>query len=306
MVNSKRQQPRGEILDPRKFSFTHAYGYEKIPDMLKLESFPDEARTRVWNVLYRYIERDREYGVSSWWLSDDWEEISKDLHADYDGLSLDKWTGKFSSNCENLQYKIRHEPFNRVFDLILYVMRHPKCPNGLVEDMQRAFRNARLAYVLTDDPPTIVPATTEEEGEAIVESYKTLIQAGLNASVAHLRQASECVNRGDWAGSVRESINAVESVARQLDPDGAGTLSPALASIEQQGRLHPALKIAFDKLYGYTSNEQGIRHALLDRATAAVGLDEAVFMLGACASFASYLARKHAAQSSSSAGSTAG
>ena len=66
-------------------------------------------------------------------------------------------------------------------------------------------------------------------------------------------------------------------------------------SIERQGTLHVTLKKAFSKLYGYTSSQQGIRHALLDREISDVGLDEAVFMLGACASFASYLWRKHVA-----------
>ena len=84
-------------------------------------------------------------------------------------------------------------------------------------------------------------------------------------------------------------------MARQLDPEAAQTLGPALKSIERRGALHPALKKAFDALYGYTNNEQGIRHALLDQTDTKVGLDEAVFMLGACASFASYLWRKHVA-----------
>ena len=86
----------------------------------------------------------------------------------------------------------------------------------------------------------------------------------------------------------------VESVARMLAP-GAKTLKPALASAKERGGLHPALKDGFNKLYGYTSNEQGVRHPLLDNDKAQVGMDEAVFMLGACASFASYLWRKHAA-----------
>ena len=85
-------------------------------------------------------------------------------------------------------------------------------------------------------------------------------------------------------------------MARKLvDPEAAQTLGPALKSIERRGALHPALKKAFDTLYGYTNNEQGIRHALLDQTDTKVGLDEAVFMLGACASFASYLWRKHVA-----------
>ena len=56
---------------------------------------------------------------------------------------------------------------------------------------------------------------------------------------------------------------------------------------------HSALKQAFDRLYGYTNTEQGIRHALLDKGAADVGLNEAIFMFGACASFAAYLTEKH-------------
>ena len=79
-----------------------------------------------------------------------------------------------------------------------------------------------------------------------------------------------------------------------IDPKASKTLGPALNSLEKAGLLkHQSLKAAFEKLYGYTSNEQGIRHALLDQDSPDVGLDEAVFMFGACASFAAYLAKKH-------------
>ena len=84
-------------------------------------------------------------------------------------------------------------------------------------------------------------------------------------------------------------------VARRLDPKASGTLGPALASLQRREGLHPTLSGAFTKLYGYTSNEQGIRHALLNQPGANVGMEEAVFMLAACASFASHLWRKHAA-----------
>ena len=130
----------------------------------------------------------------------------------------------------------------------------------------------------------------------MVEALGTLRQAGLGGGASHLHKASDCINAGDWAGTIRESIHAVESVARQLDPDASKTLQPALTSIEKRGALHPALKAAFTKLYGYTSDEQGVRHALLDRPDHNVGMNEALFMLSACASFASYLWRKHVAE----------
>jgi hypothetical protein len=47
---------------------------------------------------------------------------------------------------------------------------------------------------------------------------------------------------------------------------------------------------------GYTSDENGIRHALLDDGTAKVDETDALFMIGACAAFVSYLLSKaHAA-----------
>lgn len=283
------------VPDPGSLSFSQAQGYEEMPGVLKLEELPDTARTRIWNVLYRYIDRDRKYHPEYSDLDGDWAEVMRDLHADYHGRPLEKWTSYFDRNSDDLQNQIMRERFNRVFDLITCVMRHDRIPNGFVEDMQREFEKANLAYTIVDGPPTIVPATTKEQGEAIVNSLKMLHKAGLNASASHLRGASEYINQRDWAGSVRESIHAVESVARQVSPEGDQTLRTALASMEKQGALHPSLKEAFIRLYGYTSDEQGIRHALLDQDAADVGMDEAVFMLGACASFASYLSRKRAA-----------
>lgn len=240
-------------------------------------------------------------GFGGPWLGGAWARVFKAAHAQLDNLSLDDWRTDFWPFCKKLRARIESQPFNKVFDLIQYVLRHPHCPSQFVDSMRSVFAESRLAYTLDPGPPpTIVPAATPDEGAAVVDSLRTLRQAGLAGSGTHLRAASACINEGDWAGSVRESIHAVESVARQLDPDAARTLGPALKSIESRGALNPALKIAFDKLYGYTSGAQGIRHALLDQADArGAGRDEAVFMLGACASFASYLWRKHVAGESS-------
>lgn len=143
-------------------------------------------------------------------------------------------------------------------------------------------------------PSIIVSALSGAERATVLNSLRTLCEAGSQGSTQHLRKACECINNGDWAGSIRQSIHTVESVASILAPE-AKTLKSALASFEHQGALHPALKDAFIKLYGYTSDEQGLRHPLLDREKAKVGRDEAVFMLGACAFFASFLWRKHKA-----------
>ena len=285
-------------LDPRRISFSQAQGYEEIPRPLKLGELPKEARTQLWNLFFVHLDSSKAtddlFGGS--WIGRGWSHVLRDVHAKFHVRALDEWDSDFRPACKKLREYIEARPCNKVFDLIQFVLRHRQCPPEFVREMQHTFSECRLAYRIDiARPPTILPAATPEEGDAVADALRTLREAGLRGSAAHLRKAAEHVNAGDWAGSVRESIHAVESVARQLDPGAAKTLGPALAALEKRGALHPALKGAFRKLYGYTSDEQGVRHALLDRRDANVGADEAVFMLGACASFTSYLWRKHAA-----------
>ena len=123
------------------------------------------------------------------------------------------------------QRKFMNDSFNKVFDLLLAIMRHPKCPPLFTAAVGLEFRKCRLAYVVDVDPfPTIHPAATEEEGDAILRATAELSKAGLSGAVSHLRKASDCINQGDHPGAVRESIHAVESAARQIDPSARALL----------------------------------------------------------------------------------
>jgi hypothetical protein len=55
--------------------------------------------------------------------------------------------------------------------------------------------------------------------------------------------------------------------------------------------MHPAFKKALVSLYGYTSDEAGIRHSLLEDETRA-DMHDALFVLGVCASFVTFLIGK--------------
>lgn len=54
--------------------------------------------------------------------------------------------------------------------------------------------------------------------------------------------------------------------------------------------IHPTLRSAFVKLYGYTSNESGIRRAIQDSPN--IGFDEAKYMIVACSAFVNFIAAK--------------
>lgn len=281
-----------DSLDPRQLSFSQVYGYEELPQPLKIEELNDSARTKLWSLIYHYVSSGSQSFVGR-----KWSNILMALHVNFFEQPLDEFTNRFKFFVSEYKPIFLTSPFHIVFDLLLAIMRHRECPKDLSRDVAMVFEQCRLAYIVDVGPPPIIyPAATGEEGGAIVRAAAELSSAGLAGATSHLRQASDCISRGDYPGAVRESIHAVESTARHFDPT-AKTLNPALKTLEGGGTLHPALKQAFSNLYGFTSDEQGIRHALIDNPQANVGQDEAVFMLGACASFSSYLARKHQRQS---------
>jgi hypothetical protein len=87
----------------------------------------------------------------------------------------------------------------------------------------------------------------------------------------------------------------VESLAvKTLGVDG-GTLGQLIKILEKKIGLHPALSSAFSKLYGYTSDEDGIRHAILELNK--IEFEDAKFFLVVCSAFINYVNTKVSAYS---------
>lgn len=281
----------GDAPDPGTLTFSQAQGYEPLPQPLALGEISLEARIKIWDRIH--------LGTISYddSVSDSWNDILKKLHGDYFKRPIDEYNpSRKSEILEEIKTLILKEttPFNEVFDLVQMIMRYRWMTIGNFNKAIRdIFRQCRLAYTIDHKHPvTILPAATEEEGRALLSAMNQLRSAGLGGAVEHLRKAGEEINRGEWADSIRESIHAVESVARKTAPGTPQALGEALNSLEKQGMIPSLLKSALDKLNGY-ANQPGIRHAVQGNEKAEAGQDEAVFMLGVCASFASYLWRKH-------------
>lgn len=126
-----------------------------------------------------------------------------------------------------------------------------------------------------------------------IETIEEALQSPFSNVNKHLENALKLMaNRKtpDYRNSIKESISAIEALCRLIIGEESATLGKALDIIERKGilDLSPALKQAFDRLYGYTCSEDGIRHAFSDKKIKA-DFEEAKFMLVSCSAFVNYL-----------------
>ena len=280
-------------------TFSQRHGLRDVPGPPQLEEISKEARNNLWGALWRHIYGTATSTVYRTDLGGPWLQIFADLHQRWLGQPLDRYDSDLSFWQNECRPFLLEGAYNGCFDFLETIMRHPACPPDFTNEIEKIFRY-QLAYRIdTTSLPTIVPAATKQEGDALIGALQDLEGSGLGGAAEHLRKAGEGIRDRDWAGSVRESIHAVESVAKRFAPGGADTLGKALAALERQQGLHGALKKGFRALYGYTSDEDGVRHASMEDESN-VTQDEAIFMIGACAAFCSYLWRKFGSQEAAS------
>jgi hypothetical protein len=223
-------------------------------------------------------------------LDEPWPTILKDEHV----YRQHKMVDDFENDADGLMMDTRDifEKGNYVaiFGWLEFVLKHPACPANIAKETDASMRFCRAAYRVVENK-VICPISSDAEHASIVKAFADLAVTQFNGARAHLGKAASHLTAGAYADSVRESIHAVEAVCTTLDPS-ADVLSKALKKLEQKISIHPAMKNGFTSLYAYTSDEKGIRHALLDDSTAKVDEADALFMFGACASFVSYLINK--------------
>ena len=286
---------------PAHLTFSQRHGYETLPEPMRLEEISDELRREIWSIIKEYLyDIRRQTTAMSSRRSSGFSFNQK--HTLFFQRVFSRHLGEIEPNVsyshviECFFNTISKHKFNRILDLLEHFINDRESPLHVTEKISSMFQYYSASYRLDLSRRLyrFIPNVTEEQGKATQQALDTIAKGGMDGASSHFRQASDHINAQQYADAITDCIHAVESVARIIDPKSSTTLKPALRSLEQAGVLnHPALKQAFLHLYGYTSDEQGLRHALLDQDAADVGLEEAVFMFGTCASFAAYLTQKH-------------
>lgn len=188
--------------------------------------------------------------------------------------------------------------WNEVYDFVEFIPNNPYDSYKPRNALFKAYCNDVLerelsAYRFVGD---LITAVTEEEEIAEIEEAQGS-RGSLKPVSVHISRALGLLadrTAPDYPNSIKEAISAVEAMCNLIAGSSSTTLGQALKELDRQNTvvMHPALSGAFRQLYGYTSDAEGIRHALLDEPN--LGFEDAKFMLVSCSAFVNYLKAKAA------------
>ncbi|MGA1856931.1 hypothetical protein VH569_13190 [Azospirillum sp. 11R-A] len=279
-------------VDRHSMTFAQAEGEEPLPSPLKLKELSSSLRNELWSMIFVSIQRDKQtsgYNGNEY-AGQKWSPILERLHLYHFNRPIDEYTNNLENWIPELKKICLKGDYIKVFGLFQFIIRTLKQNDQFINVIDSVLKKHKSAYFLVDGK-TFFPISSDAEKSVVVSALDALSKSEYGGARSHIIKAIEEFESGDNAGAVREAIHAVEAVARSMEPS-ANTLAPALAKLEKTSRIHPALKAAFSCLYGYTSDEEGVRHALVENSSAQVETEEALFMIGACASFVTYLIAK--------------
>jgi hypothetical protein len=274
----------------KRLTFEQAEGAEPLlPSQLKLKELSQELRAILWRVVSDSLLASRRFPnyARHAHLDEPWKSIIRDMYTfRYHRMQFENQADVLIAEVKKI---FEQGDYIVVFGWLQWVLRRRDCPYGLSSQIDAGLRVSRAAYRVLEER-TIVPIGSDAELETLKRAFADLAATEFHGARAHLRNAATELTGGHSANSIRESIHAVESVVRVLEPKG--DFAKALSTLDAKTKIHGAMKAGFGSLYGFTSDEKGIRHPLLESAAAQVDETDALFMIGACAAFVSYLINK--------------
>lgn len=285
--------------------FSERIGKPTCVTTIQLNEFDDHTRTQISNQLFKLLDfifsNQNEYSVGMYQdpASNMGSDFCKDLRANVLGYSvflhsfdIIRWDREF----DRIDNVIAQAPYNEVLDVIEYCyywVTHrsdPLIKTTWKNAFNMLFRQEYVGYRFVSDQ--IVPVTDELEIREIEQACKTPFDGARTQLQKALGFLSDRENP-DYKNCVKESISAVESVCKVISGNEKAALKDALNGLIANGmNIHGSLKSAILALYGYASDEGGIRHA--ERETeSTVTFEEAKFMMVTCSAIVNYLVAEY-------------
>ena len=277
-----------------KLSFSQRYGYQSVRDTFQIEGIDDDLKIGIWNVMLDTCFQGS-FDINNRYIEDDFNllNLCKTIWTSYFKFRINKMPFNWREYKEIIEaFIFERAKWYEIYDLLEFIAKniHMSRFKRFKQKINLQLEKEMAGYRLVDKE--ITPIIHHEEIESIENAIN---HSDLKHVSIHIETALNLMsnrNNPNYRNSIKESISAVESIAKLLTNEKNAELKLALNKLDGQLEppLHGALKSAFLKLYGYTSDGDGIRHALTENDN--VSFEDAKFMLVACSAFVNYLLSK--------------
>lgn len=270
--------------------FSQRMSQKPIKIEIQIDSIDDDLKNGLWNIIDTYFFNP--FSISANRITE--KKFFEQLYGDFLKLPLDTIFDRPKDRRTKIRSWFYEWPWYEVYDFIEFAGQFET--HNFKTQKFRALCNEILERELSGYrfiDKFISPITDTTELKEIEEAIETSRKTKFSASSIHLETALlKLSNRKnpDYRNSIKESISAVEALAQIIADNPKAKLSQALNIIEEKVALHPALKKGFLAIYGYTSDADGIRHALTENSNC--DFDDAKYMLVSCSAFVNYLIMK--------------
>jgi hypothetical protein len=153
------------------------------------------------------------------------------------------------------------------------------------ERINRLFERECVGYRFVSRQ--IVQITDELEIQTIEAAAQSEFEAPRTQISNAVKYLADRENK-DYKTCIKQSISAVESMCNIVTGNKGDTLGEALKELGRNYNLDPQLKEAINKLYAYTNNHGGIRHAEHEEVSE-VTFEEAKLCLVICSGILNFL-----------------
>jgi AbiJ N-terminal domain 4 len=249
----------------RIFSFSERHGY--VTKTLQFEAMDKSLRNSLWNFLQpRFFQPTQRRLADSHNLRNFAIVLVESFHK---GLVYDlpQHSEVFiKRELDWFQKAEWYEAYDFCEFLVSTIHDAPSAINAAVVGFNAVLERERSAYRFVG--ATITPIIAQVEIESLERSIESTEL--FSGAAKHIETAISLYSdrrNPDYRNAIKESISSVESAVKVIAKSESASLGDALKLVDIAHPMHSAFKAALLKLYGYTSDEKGIRHALLDETT---------------------------------------
>jgi len=277
-------------------SFSQRKKLKPIKSVLQTDSMDMDLRVGLWNALYVFYWRQAEgYDcLRTRYSTIPIFPLLIDIWINYFKAPFDTMSNFWNENYGFIRKNFFDCKWNEVYDFVAFVAQNDDNTQNskkFIDFCNITFERELSAYRFVDDE--IVDITSKEEKDTI-ESALQISDKFIGART-HIKEALTILSdrkNYEYRNSIKEAISAIEAVCCVISGQEHASLGKALKQMDEQKKiqLHPAFEKGLNNLYGYTSDADGIRHALID--TPNVDFADAKFMLVICSAFVNYLIDK--------------